>query len=83
MKKVLGWVDNDTLYHYVDGKIVVGANPNMHDYYYHLAGNCSGIRGDCTGLYGDCTGLSGDLDDCKLTREDREKGINIRDLLGE
>jgi hypothetical protein len=39
------------------------------------------LRGDCTGLSGDCSGLRGDLDDCEITEEDREKGINIKDLV--
>ena len=46
-----------------------------------LSGNCSGISGDCTGLFGHCTGLYGDLDDCEITKEKREAGINIFDLI--
>ena len=55
-----------------------------------LIGNCSGLRGDCTslrgdcsGLIGDCSGLRGDLDYCDITADDREKGVNIIDLIKE
>ena len=46
-----------------------------------LSGDCSGLSGNCTGLRGDCSGLSGDLDDCNLSYEEREKGINVDDLI--
>ena len=46
-----------------------------------LIGDCSGLIGDCTGLKGDCTGLIGDLNKCKITDEDRDKGISIKDLV--
>ena len=55
-----------------------------------LSGNCTGLSGDCTRLNGNCsglrgnfTGLSGDLDECDITDEDREKGIDIDELVGE
>ena len=48
-----------------------------------LSGNCSGLSGDCSGLRGDCTGLRGDLDECDITDEDRKKGIDIAELVGE
>ena len=55
----------------------------------NLSGNISGISGNITGnLYGDISGISGDitgiegnLNDCGLTPEDRQAGVNINDLL--
>ena len=46
-----------------------------------LYGDCTGLSGNCSGLYGDCTGLRGDLDDCEITDEDREKGVDIKELI--
>ncbi len=48
-----------------------------------LHGDISGIRGDVTGISGYVTGLSGDLDKCEITKEEREAGIDIRDLIEE
>ena len=48
-----------------------------------LNGNCTGLSGDCSGLRGDCTGLRGDLYECDITDEDRKKGIDIAELVGE
>jgi len=46
-------------------------------------GGVAGLTGNCSGLTGDCSDLRGNIDDCDLTDEDREKGINIRDLIKE
>ena len=48
-----------------------------------LNGDCTGLRGNCSGLNGDCTGLRGDLYECDITDEDRKKGIDIAELVGE
>lgn len=64
------------LYHYKGDIKVDGTNGEM-------IGNCSGLRGDCTSLNGNCSGLSGDLDECDITDEDRKKGIDIAELVGE
>lgn len=64
------------LYHYKDDLKVLGA----HD---KISGDVSRIRGDVSGITGDVSGITGDLDDCEITEEDREKGINIKDLVGE
>ena len=88
MKKALTHVEN-RLWHYV-GEKVDGKNSKMTGDCSGLTGNCTGLTGDCTDLTGNCTGLRGDctdlrgnIDDCDLTDEDREKGINIRDLIKE
>ena len=66
MKKSLVRVKN-SLYYFLDEKKVKGENPKM--------------TGNCSGLSGDCSGLSGNIDDCKLTCEERKKGVNINDLI--
>jgi len=48
-----------------------------------LRGYVTGLRGDLTGLRGDVTSLTGDVDSCDLTDEDRQRGVNIRDLVAE
>ena len=96
MKKALSRVTAQ-LYHYKDGKKVNGPNSEMTGDCSGLRGYCSWIRGDCSGLYGDCSGLRGDcsglrgncsglrgnLDECDITDEDRKKGIDIAELVGE
>jgi|GEM_PF-2599469 len=87
MKRKLKKTHKD-LYYYSDEEKIIGKNPKMNgdcsglrgDCTY-LSGNCTGLRGVCTYLSGDCTGIRGDLDDCEITDEEREKGININDLI--
>ena len=67
MKKALTKVSNELYYYDKNIKRKEGKNDN-------LSGNCSGLSGDCTGL-------SGNLTDCEITNEDRNKGINIEDLV--
>ena len=74
------------------GRISSGLTGNING----LHGNCSGLTGDCSGItgkinsevYGDISGLygyiggiTGDISDCELTDEEREKGVNIQDLV--
>lgn len=66
MKKALQNKQNE-LYHFVGGKKVTGQNNNM-------SGDCSGLRGNCSDLYGN-------IGDCKITEEERKKGVNIKDLI--
>ena len=96
MKKALSRVTTK-LYHYkgdikVDGtnSEMIGDCTRLNGNCTGLSGDCSGLRGDCTGLYGDCsglrgdcTGLRGDLYECDITDEDRKKGIDIAELVGE
>ena len=44
-------------------------------------GDVSGIRGDMSGIRGDVFGIRGDVDKCELSYEDRQKGVNIYDLV--
>lgn len=89
MKKLLTKIDNN-LYHYKDGKKVIGKNDDLNGDCTDLQGNCSGLHGDCTDLYGDCsgligncTGLRGDLDDCEITADERKGSVLISDLIKE
>ena len=41
----------------------------------------TGITGDLSGITGDLTGIKGNIDDCEITQEERDKGINIYDLI--
>ena len=96
MKKALSRVTTK-LYHYKGDIKVDGTNSEMIGNCTGLYGDCTSLRGnctslsgdctrlsgDCSGLRGDCTGLRGDLDECDITDEDRKKGIDIAELVGE
>lgn len=73
MKKALEKI-KCPLFHIVDGEILEGPNNRMR-------GDCTELIGDCTGLSGNCTGLRGDIDDCELSKEEREAGVGIADLV--
>ena len=45
--------------------------------------NDYGIRGNLTGISGDLTWISGNIDDCEITDEDRDSGIDINNLISE
>ena len=82
MKKALSRVTTK-LYHYKGDIKVDGTNGEMIGDCTGLSGDCTGLYGDCSGLRGDCTGLRGDLYECDITDEDRKKGIDIAELVGE
>ena len=82
MKKALSRVTTK-LYHYKGDIKVDGTNSEMIGNCTGLYGNCTGLYGNCTGLYGNCSGLYGDLYECDITDEDRKKGIDIAELVGE
>jgi hypothetical protein len=48
-----------------------------------ISGNVSCIRGDVCGISGDVSRIRGDVSDCKITDKEREKGIDIKDLIKE
>ena len=48
-----------------------------------LYGDCSCLSGNCSGLSGNCSCLSGDFDECEISDEEREKGIEIKSLCQE
>ena len=46
-----------------------------------ISGDVSGISGNVSGIRGDVSGIWGNLDECELTDEEREQGVQIEDLL--
>ena len=46
-----------------------------------LYGDVSGLSGEVSGLSGEVSRLSGNLDACEITNEDREKGVDIKELI--
>jgi len=48
-----------------------------------LSGYVNGLRGDVTGLRGEVTGLRGNVNECKLSDNDRDAGIDIQKLVME
>ena len=43
----------------------------------------SGLTGNVSGPKGNVSGISGNIDDCGLTKKERENGIAIESLVGE
>jgi hypothetical protein len=76
MKKALKKIAVSGCYYFVNGNQVEGIHKN-------LSGDVSYLRGNVSNLIGDVSNLSGNVDDCEITDEEREKGINILDLIGE
>ena len=81
---------NVKIYHYANGERVLGPPPNVKGYLTDVRGdltnvwgNLTYISGYLTGVKGNLTYVSGNLDKCGLTEEDREKGVNIEDLIEE
>jgi hypothetical protein len=46
-----------------------------------ISGDISGISGDISGISGVISGISGDIDKAEITEEERDKGVNILDLI--
>ena|SRR3990167_3524776 len=97
MKKLLQKITTTELYFRKNGVKQVVDGRNKDTYPSGLTGDISELTGDISeltgnissrltgnisGVYGDATNISGDLDECKITEEEREKGINIEDLVG-
>ena len=94
MKAVLSLVKTE-LYHYVNGKRVEGVPTGLLGDVSGLLGDVSDLRGDVSGLRGDVidlrgdvsglfgnvTGLRGDVDEAEITDKEREKGVNVKDLI--
>lgn len=47
----------------------------------NATGDWSGMTGDVTGIEGDATRLKGNLDLCQITAQERQNGIDIKDLI--
>ena len=74
MKKCLVKIKVEGIFYYKDGEKIFGCLSG-------LRGDVSGLRGDVSGLWGDVSGLWGDVDDCKITDEERENGVDIKELI--
>ena len=90
MKKALKNTKITGLYHFVDGVRIAGAPSGLKGYVSGLEGDVtglkgyvSGLEGDVTGLKGDVTGLKGDVDECGLSDEERESGVDVSTLISE
>ena len=74
MKKALERIKNE-LYYYKNNEKIIGIPSG-------LRGNVSGLTGNVSGLIGDVSGLlTGDVNNCRITKREREKGVNIADLV--
>ena len=87
MKKSLTRTPNKTYYYEDNVRIegvpidISGDLSNISGNLTGASGNLTGVHGDLTGIYGDLTGVHGNLDDCDITKEEREKGIDINELI--
>ena len=73
MKKILTKTTTDP-YYLKDGVRVEGIHAE-------LSGDVSHLSGDVTGLSGYVSGIYGDVDACEITNEERERGVDIKDLI--
>ena len=48
-----------------------------------ITGNVSGITGNVSGIRGNVSYIRGNLDDCEITKAERKKGIDIKELIQE
>jgi len=94
MKKTLTRTPNKT-YYYEDSERIEGVPKDITGDLSGVRGNPSGVTGDLSGITGDLSGITGDLsgvtgnlsgisgnlDDCDITKEEREKGIDINELI--
>jgi len=71
------------MYHYIAGQKIPGPPPSVSGDLTGVHGNLSGVSGDLSGVWGNLTGVQGDLSDCDLSDRDRQKGVDIRDLIDE
>jgi hypothetical protein len=95
MKKCLVKIKVEGIFYYKDGEKIFGCPSGLRGNVSGLRGNVSGLRGDgsglwgnvsglrgdVSGLWGDVSGLRGDVDDCKITDEERENGVDIKELI--
>ena|SRR3990167_3281310 len=80
IKKIIDREDKDTYPRELSGNIS-GLYGNISS---ELSGNISsGLYGNISGLFGDCSNIRGDIEECELTKEERETLINIKDLIDE
>ena len=71
----------DKIFHYANGQRIDAPPDGLRGDLSDVYGDLSGLRGNLSGVRGDLSDVCGDLDDCEITREDRAKGIDIKDLI--
>jgi hypothetical protein len=77
------WFDENGMKHQ-DGTLPKGITGNVSGIYGNvtgISGDVSGISGKVLNVSGNATGIQGNLDDCKISKKDREKGVKIEDLI--
>ncbi|MFA6097587.1 MAG: hypothetical protein WC788_08265 [Candidatus Paceibacterota bacterium] len=81
MEKKLTRIKNE-IYHFdKDDKKIVGAHSNLSGDVSGICGDVIDIYGNVSGIRGNVGGICGDVDDCEITEEDRNRGINISELI--
>ncbi len=95
MKRNLRRMEGGAYYYRRDGKRILGFPPSVSGdlggvwgdltgvsgNLSYVQGNLTEVSGSLTGVWGDLTTVSGNLDDCEITKADREKGVDIDDLV--
>jgi len=76
MKKALKRIKDKEIFFYDNGIKKIIDREDKDTYPRELYGNISG-------LFGDCSNIRGDIEECELTKEERETLINIKDLIDE
>ena len=83
MKRALRTTNTTRLYHFIDGVRIAGAPSGLWGDVSGLRGDVSGLRGDVYGLRGDVSDLRGNVDECEITDEERENGVDVSTLVEE
>ena len=52
-----------------------------HEYGIKKSGKNPRMSGNCSGLSGDCSDINGNFDDCEITNTDRDKIVDIKELI--
>jgi len=88
MKRTLQKIVFTTYHHDEDGNVVGGPHANVFGKTDDITGCVDNIWGCVDGLTGrvdnirGCvTGMAGNLDLCEITEEERERGVDINDLI--
>ena len=75
---------NMKVWHYDDdGNYVESIHARISGDVSGLSGDVGWLRGDVSGLRGNVSWLRGDVNDCEISQKERDKGVNIADLLAE
>lgn len=69
------------LWHVVDGKRIDGVHKKIRGNVSGIWGDVSSISGNVSGIRGNVSGIRGEVDSCELSEADRNKGVDIADLI--